>query len=85
MYDLLAMMPHSYNAANASPMAIVEDSSGVYVKGMSCHLAQSEEDALNILFEGETNRAIAAHTLNQQSSRSHCIFTIHIEVGRGRI
>ena len=31
-------------------------------------------------FQGETNRAIAEHTLNKHSSRSHCIFTIYIEV-----
>lgn len=30
--------------------------------------------------QGETNRAIAAHTLNKMSSRSHCIFTIYMEV-----
>ncbi|NXQ91424.1 KIF9 protein, partial [Nyctibius grandis] len=29
--------------------------------------------------QGETNRAIAEHTLNKNSSRSHCIFTIYIE------
>ncbi|NXT37655.1 KIF9 protein, partial [Pelecanoides urinatrix] len=28
---------------------------------------------------GETNRVIAEHTLNKNSSRSHCIFTIYIE------
>lgn len=30
--------------------------------------------------QGETNRAIAAHSLNKSSSRSHCVFTIHLEV-----
>lgn len=30
--------------------------------------------------QGETNRAIAAHTLNKSSSRSHCVFTVHLEV-----
>ena len=42
-------------------------------------LPQNEEEALNLLFEGETNRAIAMHSLNKASSRSHCIFTLHIE------
>ena len=37
--------------------------------------------ALNVL-QGETNRAIAAHTLNKQSSRSHCIFIVYLEVSR---
>ena len=41
--------------------------------------ARSESDALGLLFEGETNRAIASHLLNQSSTRSHCVFTIHLE------
>nr|XP_034812200.2 kinesin-like protein KIF9 isoform X7 [Pan paniscus] len=29
--------------------------------------------------QGETNRIIASHTMNKNSSRSHCLFTIYIE------
>uniref|UniRef100_A0ABI7Z810 Kinesin-like protein n=1 Tax=Felis catus TaxID=9685 RepID=A0ABI7Z810_FELCA len=32
------------------------------------------------LQQGETNRIIASHTMNKNSSRSHCIFTIYVEV-----
>ncbi|UJR35567.1 hypothetical protein I4U23_028320 [Adineta vaga] len=60
-------------------LSIGEDSGLVYVKGLSYRLANSEEEALNLLFEGETNRAIGQHVLNKQSSRSHCLFTILIE------
>ncbi len=42
-------------------------------------VAATEEDVLNLLFEGTTNRAIAEHQLNKQSSRSHCLFSLHIE------
>ncbi|XP_050636735.1 kinesin-like protein KIF9 isoform X5 [Macaca thibetana thibetana] len=31
------------------------------------------------LQQGETNRIIASHTMNKNSSRSHCIFTIYLE------
>ncbi|XP_014940941.2 kinesin-like protein KIF9 isoform X8 [Acinonyx jubatus] len=31
------------------------------------------------LQQGETNRIIASHTMNKNSSRSHCIFTIYVE------
>ena len=34
---------------------------------------------LCLLFQGETNRCIAEHALNQYSSRSHCIFTLYVE------
>ena len=54
------------------------------MKGLSKHVASSEEDALNLLFEGETNRAISSHSLNKTSSRSHCVFTLELEI-RSRV
>ena len=49
------------------------------MKGLSAHICVNEEEALNHLFEGEMNRTISEHQLNKTSSRSHCIFTIHVE------
>ncbi|KAL4217271.1 Kinesin-like protein kif9 [Mactra antiquata] len=84
-FDLLSTLPESWSQLNENqPMTICENEDGIYVKGLSCHLVQNEEEALNLLFEGETNRAIASHTLNARSSRSHCIFTIYIET-RSRV
>ncbi|CAF0873643.1 unnamed protein product [Didymodactylos carnosus] len=60
-------------------LSIGEDRGLVYVKGLSYRIANSEEEALNLLFEGETSRSIGQHILNKQSSRSHCIFTLLIE------
>lgn len=54
------------------------------VKNMSMHVCENEEDALNQLFEGEINRTYAAHELNSNSSRSHSIYTIHIQ-SRSRV
>ncbi len=42
-------------------------------------MCTNEEEALNFLFEGESNRTVSAHQLNKESSRSHCIYTVHIE------
>jgi kinesin family protein 6/9 len=47
-------------------------------------VCENEEAALNQLFEGEINRSYAAHELNSHSSRSHAIYTIHIE-SRSRV
>ncbi|XP_034615647.1 kinesin-like protein KIF9 isoform X3 [Trachemys scripta elegans] len=77
LFDLLSTMPH--DMSGDIHMAVVEYPQGVFVKGLSMHPASHEEDALNLLFEGETNRIIGEHTLNKNSSRSHCIFTIYIE------
>ncbi|KAG9467959.1 hypothetical protein GDO78_013958 [Eleutherodactylus coqui] len=77
LFDLLSTLPEV--PASDTPMTIVDDSQGVFVKGLSLHHAADEEHALNLLFEGETNRIIGSHTLNKNSSRSHCVFTIHLE------
>lgn len=50
LFDLLSPIA-DFETTN-SAMTIVEDDSGwVNVKGLSCHLAQTEEEALNFLFE----------------------------------
>lgn len=77
MFDLLSPVPTHEQSGNIS---IQEDPNGnIRVKGLSMNICNNEEDALNFLFEGDTNRTISQHKLNNQSSRSHCIFTIHVE------
>ncbi|KPP69352.1 kinesin-like protein KIF9-like [Scleropages formosus] len=82
LQDLLSSVRHISSGDNGGPcgMSVVEEpGGGVSVRGLSLHLVHSEEEALNLLFEGEMNRIIGAHCLNRNSSRSHCIFSIHIE------
>ena len=80
MCDLLRSLdsPSDYQQQQQQ-LSIGEDSGFVYVKGLSYRIANNEEEALNLLFEGETNRTIGQHVLNKQSSRSHCIFTVLVE------
>ena len=62
-------------------MNIQEDHKGyVHVKGVRTFQVGNEEEALELLFMGENNRTISEHKLNKNSSRSHCIFTIHLEI-----
>ncbi|KAF1633200.1 Kinesin-like protein KIF9, partial [Eudyptes filholi] len=83
LFDLLSTM--ASNGTSDVQMAVVDCPQGVYVKGLSIHSVSHEEDALNLLFEARKNKyytssdLIAEHTLNKNSSRSHCIFTIYIE------
>ncbi|NXS44829.1 KIF9 protein, partial [Balaeniceps rex] len=83
LVDLLATMTSS--GTSDVQMAVVDCPQGVYVKGLSVHSVSHEEDALNLLFEARKKKyytssdLIAEHTLNKNSSRSHCIFTIYIE------
>jgi kinesin family protein 6/9 len=39
----------------------------------------TEEDALNLLFIGDTNRVVSETPMNDASTRSHCIFLVQIE------
>uniref|UniRef100_A0A8C1VMK7 Kinesin family member 9 n=1 Tax=Cyprinus carpio TaxID=7962 RepID=A0A8C1VMK7_CYPCA len=80
MVDLLSSIKKEKSSNSGVLTVIEEPGGGVSVKGLSLHLVHNEEEALNLLFEGEMNRIIGQHALNKHSSRSHCIFTIHIEV-----
>uniref|UniRef100_A0A8U7MF23 Kinesin-like protein n=1 Tax=Corvus moneduloides TaxID=1196302 RepID=A0A8U7MF23_CORMO len=77
LFDLLA--PELARGCRDTQLVVRDGPQGVYVKGLSIHPVSHEEEALHLLFEGETNRVIGEHTLNKNSSRSHCIFTLYIE------
>uniref|UniRef100_A0A803W179 Kinesin-like protein KIF9 n=1 Tax=Ficedula albicollis TaxID=59894 RepID=A0A803W179_FICAL len=77
LFDLLA--PALGRGSKDNQLAVMDGPQGVYVKGLSIHPVSHEEEALHLLFEGETNRVIGEHSLNKNSSRSHCIFTMYIE------
>ena len=51
---------------------------GVHLKNLSLTAVTSEEQALNALFLGDTNRMIAETPMNMASTRSHCVFTIYV-------
>ncbi|KAJ3301978.1 Kinesin-like protein kif9 [Kappamyces sp. JEL0829] len=83
MIDLLSSM--GSEEARAEYMSVLEEKNGsTHVKGLARKIANSEEEALNYLFEGETVRSISEHQMNRNSTRSHCIFTIYVE-SRSRV
>jgi kinesin family member 6/9 len=49
------------------------------LSGLSVHKAENEEQALNLLFIGDTNRVVSETPKNDASTRSHCIFIIQLE------
>lgn len=64
-------------------MHLREDSDGnIHLRNLSAHPSGSEEEALNYLFVGDTNRHVSETTMNLESSRSHCIFTIFITASK---
>lgn len=75
LYDLLGDSP-----GTSDSMAVLEDANGnTYVRGLTLVPVASEEEALAQFFLGEQGRTTAGHVLNAESSRSHTVFTIHLE------
>lgn len=88
-YDLLDPNHETMQLEDLQKVTLMEDESGsIHLKNLSMHMSASEEEALNYLFIGDTNRAISETAMNKASSRSHCIFTVSIEgrkVGGDRV
>ncbi|KAK9810499.1 hypothetical protein WJX72_011819 [[Myrmecia] bisecta] len=57
-------------------------SRGMYLEGVREVEVKSEADVGLLLERGNAHRAVAAHNLNEQSSRSHALFTISLEQRR---
>jgi len=83
-FDLLDAAHEDGNSMeDLQKVVILEDENGnMHLKGLSMNLAASEEEALNLLFVGDTNRAMSETVMNANSSRSHCIFTVSVESRR---
>ncbi|KAM9467074.1 kinesin-like protein KIF6 [Clarias gariepinus] len=78
-YDLLDPRHEASNLEDLPKVTIMEDpDQNIHLKNLSLQTSASEEEALNLLFLGDTNRMIAETPMNQASTRSHCIFTIHL-------
>ena len=56
-----------------------DDKKTFHLKGISTHKSRTEEDAMNLLFTDDANRAVAETPMNMASSQAHCIFTITVE------
>lgn len=83
-YDLLdPNHEHTKSLEDLPRVAMLEDEDGnCHLRNLSMHAVNSEEDALNLLFLGDTNRAVSETAMNLTSSRSHCVFTLALELRR---
>ena len=78
-YDLLKKVPDSKKKGERTTLRLCEERDGLpYVKGLREVQVSSADEAYQILMIGRDNLHFAATKLNQQSSRSHCIFNIKI-------
>ncbi|XP_036928363.1 kinesin-like protein KIF6 isoform X2 [Acanthopagrus latus] len=78
-YDLLDSCHEASRLEDLPKVMIMEDpDQNIHLKNLSLQYSANEEEALNLLFLGDTNRMIAETPMNQASTRSHCIFTVHL-------
>ncbi|XP_077439701.1 kinesin-like protein KIF6 [Vanacampus margaritifer] len=78
-YDLLDSRHEASQLEDLPKVIIMEDTDqNIHLRNLSLQQSANEEEALNLLFLGDTNRMIAETPMNQASTRSHCIFTVHL-------
>lgn len=76
VYDLLSAM-----SRESSIVDIREDSKGrIIIPNLTETSVENSDEAINCLIKGSSGRAVGATQMNQQSSRSHAIFTIIVEI-----
>ncbi len=67
----------SKNGSNK--LELKEKDNTVYVKDLSTFVVKNPNDLLDVFNEGTVNRHVGATDMNEQSSRSHSLFTITVE------
>ena len=77
-YDLLQDNRGNVSLEQLPKVQLQEDDERIILRNLSQHDARDEEEALNLLFFGDTNKMIAETPSNPASSRSHCIFQITV-------
>ena len=79
-YDLISRDDDCSRLEDLPKINIREDEDGnMHLRNLSVNVADTEEDALNLLFLGDTNRVVAETPTNDASTRSHCIFIVWID------
>ncbi|XP_017125503.1 kinesin-like protein subito [Drosophila elegans] len=80
VYDLLAIPPKQDKMGELprKNLKIVGNKGQVFIKGMSSVFVKSSEEALQLLRLGQQRSTYASTSVNANSSRSHCVFTVDI-------
>eukprot|EP00928_Gymnodinium_smaydae_P044989 TRINITY_DN3002_c0_g1_i2.p1 TRINITY_DN3002_c0_g1~~TRINITY_DN3002_c0_g1_i2.p1 ORF type:complete len:843 (+),score=248.49 TRINITY_DN3002_c0_g1_i2:111-2639(+) len=82
-YDLLSTEDSARKLEDLPKVVLREGEDGnIHLRNLSVNVAQKEEDALNLLFLGDTNRVVAETPMNDASTRSHCMFILRVNSTR---
>lgn len=79
-YDLLGASEVSSDIEAFPRVTLQDDESGtLHMRNLSLHAVSSVDEAVDLFMFGNVNRVVSSTVMNEASSRSHCIFTIHLE------
>ena len=59
---------------------MASESDRLSFRDLSVHRVESQTEALELLFRGNANRITSETPMNMVSSRSHCVFTVNVNV-----
>lgn len=80
-YDLLDKKHSELAFEKWNKINMFEDiNQNLHLRNLSVHLCDTEETAMDLLMMGNYIRRVSSTPMNHVSSRSHCIFTIQIEI-----
>ncbi|XP_056648003.1 kinesin-like protein KIF6 isoform X3 [Diorhabda sublineata] len=70
-----------YSNITNTRVTLFEDKKGdAHIRNLNVFPVTTEQEAMRFLFLGDTHRTIAETVSNEFSSRSHCIFTLYINL-----
>ncbi|KAI9985857.1 hypothetical protein PInf_024637 [Phytophthora infestans] len=69
---------HGGRQASGAKLTIHEDDQDVWVEGLQQVEVKSVNEALDLLRTGRQRQTVGAHALNDQSSRSHAVYTLEV-------
>ncbi len=80
VYDLLPSESPTRNVNNRASLNVREDENGkMFVQGQNEYAVSNAESTLELLSAGARHRITASTAMNAESSRSHSVFTLHLE------
>lgn len=79
IYDLLAQSLEKPADKRVSLSLHDTKDSGIYVKGLNTNYVTSEQELLDYIKQGESQRNVSSTSMNLESSRSHSIVRINLE------
>ena len=80
-YDLLNENPNNRKLKDLPKVKMHKSTDGeTEFSNLTNFRVENEEDMLNLLFIGDTNRVVCETPLNDVSTRSHCVFMIQSKI-----